>query len=127
MPNKTVKISVEGGNAKAAPPLAPTLSQLGLNVGEVVKKINEVTAQYKGLTVQVIIEIDSEKKTFEVKVGQPSTTSLLVKAVNAEAPSGDPEHKKIGNLGIEKIIEIAKMKKDSLTAKTLKKDGEKTY
>ncbi|TRM81228.1 50S ribosomal protein L11, partial [Sulfolobus sp. D5] len=44
MPTKSIKIVVEGGNVKPGPPLAPTLSQLGLNVGEVVKKLNEATS-----------------------------------------------------------------------------------
>lgn len=48
MAKKSVKVVVEGGNVKPGPPLAPTLSQLGLNVGEVVKKINEATSQFKG-------------------------------------------------------------------------------
>jgi len=77
MPTKSIKIVVEGGNAKPGPPLGPTLSQLGLNVGEVVKKINEATSQFKGMTVPVTIEVDTSTKKYEIKVGVPTTTSLL--------------------------------------------------
>ena len=120
MPTKTIKIVVEGGNAKPGPPLGPTLSQLGLNVAEVVKKINDATAQFKGMSVPVTVEVDTATKHYEIKVGVPTTTSLLLKAVGAEAPSGDPEHKKIGNLSMEQIIDVAIKKKPQLTAKTLK-------
>ncbi|MDT7876025.1 MAG: 50S ribosomal protein L11 [Sulfolobaceae archaeon] len=120
MPTKTVKIVVEGGNVKPGPPLAPTLSQLGLNVGEVVKKINDLTSQFKGMSVPVTIEIDTTTKHYEIKVGVPTTTSLLLKAVGAQEPSGDPQHKKIGNLKMEQIIDVAIKKKPQLTAKTLK-------
>ena len=120
MPTKSIKIVLEGGNAKPGPPLGPTLSQLGLNVGEVVKKINEATSQFKGMTVPVAIEVDTSAKKYEIKVGVPTTTSLLLKTVGAEAPSGDPEHKKIGNLKMEQIIDVAIKKKPQLTAKTLK-------
>ena len=120
MPTKTVKIVVEGGNVKPGPPLAPTLSQLGLNVGEVVKKINDLTSQFKGMSVPVTIEIDTATKHYEIKVGVPTTTSLLLKAVGAQEPSGDPQHKKIGNLKMEQIIDVAIKKKPQLTAKTLK-------
>ncbi|MCY0859419.1 MAG: 50S ribosomal protein L11 [Sulfolobaceae archaeon] len=120
MPTKSIKVMVEGGNVKPGPPLAPTLSQLGLNVGEVVKKINEATAQFKGMSVPVTIEVDTDTKSYSIKVGIPTTTALLLKAVNAEGPSGDPAHKKIGNISIEQIIDVAIMKKPSMTAKTLK-------
>ncbi|GBF08795.1 50S ribosomal protein L11 [Aeropyrum pernix] len=51
---------------------------------------------------------------------KPSTTELLLKAVGAKAPSGDPIHQKIGDLPFEKIVEIAIEKKPDLLAKTLK-------
>ncbi len=120
MPTKTIKIVVEGGNVKPGPPLAPTLSQLGLNVGEVVKKINDATASFKGMSVPVTIEIDTDTKKYNISVGIPTTTALLLKEAKAEAPSGDPEHKKIGNITMEQVINVAIMKKPGMTAKTLK-------
>lgn len=50
----------------------------------------------------------------------PTTTELLLKAVKASEPSGDPAHKKIGDLSLEKIIEIAIEKKGDLLSKSLK-------
>ncbi|ABP95789.1 MULTISPECIES: 50S ribosomal protein L11 [Metallosphaera] len=120
MAKKSIKVVVEGGNVKPGPPLAPTLSQLGLNVGEVVKKINEATSQFKGMTVPVTLDVDTDTKKYEVSVGVPTTTSLLVKKAGASGPSGDPEHKKIGNISMDDVIEVAISKKPSLTAKELK-------
>ncbi|EHP68323.1 MAG: 50S ribosomal protein L11 [Metallosphaera yellowstonensis] len=120
MAKKSVKVVVEGGNVKPGPPLAPTLSQLGLNVGEVVKKINEATAQFKGMSVPVTLDVDTDTKKYDISVGVPTTTSLLLKKAGAESPSGDPEHKKVGNLNIQDVVEIALSKKPSLTAKSLK-------
>lgn len=51
---------------------------------------------------------------------KPTTTELLLKAVGAQGPSGDPAHNKIGDLPFEKIIEIALEKKPDLQAKSLK-------
>ncbi|WFO75848.1 50S ribosomal protein L11 [Desulfurococcaceae archaeon MEX13E-LK6-19] len=120
MAKKSVKILVEGGKATPGPPIGPTLSPLGVNVVEVVKAINEATKPFEGLTVPVEIIVDTETKKFEVKVGVPTTTALLLKEVGAKQPPGDPAHQKIGDLPIEKIIRIAIMKKEQLTAKTLK-------
>jgi len=117
---KVVKLLIEGGKATPGPPIGPTLGPLGINVMEVVNKINELTAQYKGLTVPVKVIVDTETKKFRVEVGVPTTTALLLKAVGASEPSGDPAHKKIGDLPLEKIIEIVLMKKRQLLAKTIK-------
>ncbi|MEM0366614.1 MAG: hypothetical protein QW446_04470 [Acidilobaceae archaeon] len=51
---------------------------------------------------------------------KPTVTELLLKAVGASEPSGDPAHKSIGDLPLEKIIEIVIEKKPDLLAKTLK-------
>ncbi len=120
MAKKTIKVLVEGGKATPGPPLGPTLSPLKINVMEVVKAINEATKDFEGLTVPVDIIVDTATKKFEIRVGVPTTTALLLKAVGAKEPSGDPMHKKIGDLPLEEIIKIALMKKEQLTAKTLK-------
>ncbi|EZQ06911.1 MULTISPECIES: 50S ribosomal protein L11 [Acidianus] len=120
MANKTIKIVVEGGNVKPGPPLGPTLSQLKLNVGEVVKKINDATASFKGMTVPVTINVDVDTKKYEISVGIPTTTSLLLKKAGAQGPSGDPSHKKVGNVSLDDVIEVSITKKPSLTSKELK-------
>ncbi|AWR94913.1 50S ribosomal protein L11 [Acidianus brierleyi] len=120
MPKKTIKIVVEGGNVKPGPPLAPTLSQYKLNIGEVVKKINDATSQFKGMSVPVNIDIDTDTKAFEISVGIPTTTSLLLKKAGAQEPSGDPAHKKIGNVSMDDVVDVALMKKPSMTSKSLK-------
>ena len=120
MAKKSVKILVEGGKATPGPPIGPSLSPLGINVAEVVKAINEATKDFEGLTVPVEIIVDTATKKFEVKVGVPTTTALLLKAVGASRPPGDPAHQKIGDLPFEKIVEVALLKKEQLTAKTLK-------
>ncbi|OYT39763.1 MAG: 50S ribosomal protein L11 [Desulfurococcales archaeon ex4484_58] len=120
MTKKTIRVMVEGGKATPGPPLGPTLAPLRVNVVEVVNAINEATKDFEGLTVPVEIIVDTSTKKFEVRVGVPTTTALLLKEVGAKEPSGDPAHKKIGDLPLEKIIKIAIIKKEQLTAKSLK-------
>ncbi len=120
MAKKVVKVMIEGGKATPGPPLGPTLSPLRVNVMEVVKAINEATKDFEGLTVPVEIIVDTATRKFEVKVGIPTTTALLLKEVGAKKPPGDPAHQKIGDLPLETIIKIALIKKEQLTAKTLK-------
>lgn len=117
---KILTFLIEGGKATPGPPIGPALGPLGVNVVNVVNEINEATKNYTGLTVPVKVIIDTETKKFRVEVGVPTTTALLLKAVGASRPSGDPAHQKIGDLSLEKIVEIALMKKKQLLARTLK-------
>jgi len=117
---RVVRLQVEGGKATPAPPLGPTLQQLGLDVARVVDEINTATKIYEGLEVRVDVVIDLDSKEYNIKVKLPTTTSLLLRAAGAEKPSGDPGHNKVGDLDIEKIIGIAILKKPELNAKSLR-------
>jgi large subunit ribosomal protein L11 len=117
---KVIKVQVEGGKASNAPPLGPALADAGLNVAEVVSKINEMTEPYKGHTITVKIIVDLDTKEYTISLELPTTTSLLLSFVGAAEPSGDPAHKKVGNLSLEDIIKVALLKKSELNAKNLK-------
>lgn len=117
---KVVKVQIEGGKASNAPPLGPALADAGLNVNEVVEKINSITEAYKGYTVTVKIVIDLDTKKYDIFLELPTTTSLLLNMAKVSEPSGDPAHKKIGNITLEDVIKVALLKKQELTAKSLK-------
>jgi len=117
---KVIKIQVEGGKASSAPPLGPAITDAGLNVAEVIEKINKMTEVYKGLTVTVKIIVDLDTKNYEIELELPTVTSMLLSMAKASEPSGDPMHKKIGNISIEDVIRVALLKKPELTAKSLK-------
>jgi len=116
----TIEVLVEGGRASPGPPLGPALGPMGVNVVQVVAKINEKTKAYEGMKVPVKVLIDPKTKTFEIKVGTPPTSSLLVKEIKAEKGSGAPNTQKVGNITIEQAIKVANMKQDSLMGKDLK-------
>lgn len=118
--NKTVELLVSGGQATAGPPLGPALGPLGINIMAVVVKINELTHNYAGMKVPVKISVNTEDKTFEVSVGTPTASALLVAELKIEKGSGTPNSVKVGNLSVEQIVRIAKIKRPELLAKTLK-------
>jgi len=118
---KVVELIVSGGQANAGPPLGPALGPLGLNIVAVVNKINEITKEYAGMKVPVKISVDTEDKTFEVTVGTPTASALIVAELKVEKGSGTPNTVKIGDLTIEQMIKIAKIKGPQLLAPTLKK------
>ncbi|MHC1586132.1 MAG: 50S ribosomal protein L11 [Candidatus Hecatellaceae archaeon] len=117
---KVVEALVSGGQATAGPPLGPALGPLGVNVPAIVAKINELTADFAGVKVPVKVIVDIETKEFEVEVGTPPTVALIVKELGIEKGSGNPREEKVGNLTLEQVKKIAKIKLGQSYAKTLK-------
>jgi len=117
---KTVDLLVSGGQATAGPPLGPALGPLGVNVLEIVNKINELTKDYAGMKVPVKVTVDPETKEFEVTIGTPTTSALIVRELKIEKGSGTPNTEKVGNLTMEQVARISELKRAELLAKTLK-------
>ena len=115
-----VKALIEGGKATAAPPLGPALGPLGINIGQVIAKINEKTKSFAGMQVPIEVIVDSSTKQFEVEVGTPPTSALIKKEAGVEKGAGNPLTDKIADILIEQVIKIAKMKEDDLLGKDLK-------
>jgi len=117
---KTVNALVNGGQATAGPPLGPALGPLGVNVLAIVNKINELTKDFAGMKVPVKITVDPETKQFEVTMGTPTTSALIVSELKIEKGSGKPNVDKVGNFSMAQVIGLAKKKRLELLAKTLK-------
>lgn len=117
---KVVEALVSGGKATAGPPLGPALGPLGVNVMAIVNKINELTHDFSGIKVPVKVIVDVETKDFEIEVGTPPTVALIVKELGIEKGSGKPNVEKVGNLTMEQVKKIAKIRMGKSYAKTLK-------
>jgi large subunit ribosomal protein L11 len=117
---KVVELLVSGGQANAGPPLGPALGPLGVNIVAIVTKINELTKDYAGMRVPVKITVNTEDKTFDVTVGTPTASALIIAELKVEKGSGTPNTVKIGNLSMEQMVRIAKIKAPQLLATNLK-------
>jgi large subunit ribosomal protein L11 len=117
---KVVEFIVSGGQANAGPPIGPALGPLGVNIVAIVNKINEVTKEYAGMKVPVKISVDTEDKTFEVSVGTPTASALIVAELKVEKGSGTPNTVKVGDLSMEQMVRIAKIKAHQLLATNVK-------
>ncbi len=119
MPETVVEVLVEGGKASAGPPLGPALGPLKINIGEVVKAINEKTKPFAGMQVPVKVIVDSATKEFRIEVGTPPTSALIKKELGIEK-GGQDQKNKVGNLTMDQVIKIAQMKRDAMLAQSLK-------
>ncbi len=118
----TMKIDalVEGGKASAGPPLGPALGPAGVNIGQVVAKINEKTKAFAGMKVPVVVVVDPATKSFEIEVGTPPASALILKELGIDKGSGEARTTFVGDLTVDQAAKVAGMKKDSLLAASLK-------
>jgi len=116
--SEKIEALVDGGKANAGPPLGPALGPLGINIGEVIKQINEKTKVFEGMKVPVTVIV--EGKNFKIKVGTPPVSALIKKEAKVEKLSSNPKEEKVADLKIEQIIKIAKSKRDSMNTSDMK-------
>ena len=117
---KTFNFLVDGGKATGGPPIGPSLGPTGLNILQVVNSINDKTKEFEGMKVPVKVIADPDTKEFEVEVGVPTTTALIVKELHLEKCSANAKAEKVGDLGINAAIRIAKTRYPLSVARSLK-------
>ena len=115
----TVEALVDGGRASAGPPLGPALGPKGVNIGQVIAKINEKTKAFEGMKVPVKVLINDDK-TFDIKVGTPPMSALIKGELGVESGAHNAKTEKVGNLTLEQAKKIATMKQDDLLGADLK-------
>lgn len=118
---QSVSTMVEGGKASTGPPLGPALGPLGLNLGQIVKEINDKTKDFQGMQVPVTVTIvDAETKKYEIKVGIPPTSALIKKELKIEKGSGNRKDTIAGDATLDQLKNVAKAKIDSMLANDMK-------
>jgi large subunit ribosomal protein L11 len=117
---EVLEMLVDAGKVTAGPPLGPALGPMGVNIGEIIKFINDKTKHFEGMKVPIKLTIDTKTKEYELEVGTPPTSALIMKELGIEKGSGETPRTKAGNLTIEQVMKVADMKRDSMLGKTIK-------
>ena len=79
------QLLAEGGSMKPGPALSQTLGPAGINISEVIKKVNEATSNFKGMKVPVELDIDAKTKAITVNVFSPPVSELVKKELGIES------------------------------------------
>ena len=116
---REVEVLVPGGKATPGPPLGPVIGPLGLNVKQVVDRINEATKEFDGLSVPVKIIVHDDR-SFDIEVGVPPTSALIKRELGIEKGSSKTGREVVADLKLDQVIKIAKMKKAEMLSYTLK-------
>jgi large subunit ribosomal protein L11 len=119
MAKQTINALVSGGKASAGPPLGPAIGPTGINIQKVISAINEKTKDFAGIQVPVKVILDTTAKDFEIEVGTPPVSALILKEIGIEKGAGNKDAV-AGNITMDKVVKIAKMKRDSLNTNSLK-------
>ncbi len=115
-----IKLLVEGGSMKPGPTLSQKLGPVGININQVIQKVNEATKKFEGLKIPVELDVDVSTKDFDIKVFSPPVSELLKKELGIEKGSGIQKKLYAGNASIEQIISVAKTKLPNMLSKNLK-------
>ncbi len=105
----TVKLVIPAGQATPAPPIGPTLSQFGINMGEFCNQFNEKTKENQGILTPVVLTVFKDSSfTFITKT--PPTSELIRRELKIKKGSGEPNLTKVGKLSDEQLTKIAEIK-----------------
>ena len=115
-----IKLLVDGGEMKPGPIVGQKLGPAGINIGQVISEVNKATAEFKGTKVPISLNVDTKTKKFTVEVSSPPTSELLKKELGIESGSGDHKKNKVGNISIETVIKIAKVKFPNMLSREFK-------
>jgi large subunit ribosomal protein L11 len=117
---QTISSLVTGGEASAGPPLGPALGPLGVNIMEIIAKINEKTNDFKGMKVPVTVSVDTDTKEYDIEVGIPSASALILKEANITKGSGTSGTEWVADIGMDTVVKVANVKVETSYASEIK-------
>jgi large subunit ribosomal protein L11 len=111
---QVIKIQLQAGKATPAPPVGTVLGPTGVNIAQVTKDYNALTANKQGIIPAVITIYDDRSYSLEIKTSP--TPELIKQKLKIKKGSGVPNKEKVGKLTLEQVREIAEEKMPDLNA-----------
>jgi large subunit ribosomal protein L11 len=106
----SIRLLINAGAAKPAPPVGPALGQAGLNIMAFCKEFNARTAEFRDdvpLRVQISVYAD---KTYDWTLKMPPASYFIKKAAGLARGAGRPGHEAVASISLKHLYEIAKVK-----------------
>ena len=110
-----IKLQIPAGKANPAPPVGPALGQHGLNIQGFCQEFNSRTSAMGDTIVPVEISV-FEDRSFKFITKTPPAAVLILKSLNIQKGSGEPNKSKVGTLTKAQVKEIAETKMPDLNA-----------
>jgi large subunit ribosomal protein L11 len=110
-----IKLQCPGGQATPAPPVGPALGQHQVNIGEFVKRFNDLTRDDQGMIIPVEISVYKDRK-FDMVLKSPPAAVLIKKLAGLAQGAGTAKHETVGTITRAQIAEIVQIKRNDLNA-----------
>jgi large subunit ribosomal protein L11 len=106
-----IRLVIEAGQAKPAPPVGPALGQAGLKIMDFCKDFNAKTADFKP-DVPISVMINAyEDKTYDYVMKTPPATYFIKKAAGMSSGAQKPGHQIAGTISVKHLYAIAEVKR----------------
>lgn len=111
-----LNLEIPAGKAQPAPPLGPMLWANGVNIWQFIKEFNDKTMDmmktfgWADVKVKAKLTIFADR-TFNLEIGKPVTSNLILWKIGQKTGSGEPNKKNIGKLTRKDLEEIAEIKR----------------
>jgi len=116
-----LSFDVLGGKANCGKPLGPALISYGIDINEVVTKINKLTKSYEDLMVKINIIVDPSTREYKISIPKPKATELIKEY--AKASSNNKKEKTITRNNLIKIASLIVEKPSDLYNKIKELEG----
>jgi len=116
----SIKLEIFPGKAMPVPPISSILGQNGINIMEFCKLFNSKTnnCTYSKMKIPTLITLYNDK-SFDLKIKQPTITSLVKNKLNIKKGSGCPGTLYVKSIEYNEIVDIARIKKNDMYANNL--------
>jgi large subunit ribosomal protein L11 len=106
----SIRLLINAGAAKPAPPVGPALGQAGLNIMGFCKEFNARTAEFRDdVPLRVLISVYADK-TYDWQLKMPPASYFIKKAAGLARGAGRPGHEFVAAISLKHLYEIAKVK-----------------
>ncbi len=110
-----IKLQIAAGKANPAPPIGPALGQHGVNIPAFCSQFNAKTSSMGDTIIPIEMTV-YEDRSFTFITKTPPASVLILKAINQQKGSGQPNKAKVGTLTKAQLKAIAEQKMPDLTA-----------
>ena len=113
-----IKLQIPAGQATPSPPVGPALGQHGVAIMDFCKAFNAKTQGQEGSIIPVIIDVYKDR-SFSFITKSPPASALLKQAAGIAKCSSNPSKESVGEVTLEQVRDIAKVKMEDLNAEDL--------
>ena len=78
------------------------------------------TKDFEGMKVPVTVSVDPDTKKWDIEIGIPSASALILKEAGIQKGSGTSGTDWVADIGIDAIVKVAKTKLDTSYASSIK-------